>query len=134
MDEIYSLWRDELKPALRKAGIAILALQDLNPKQEAAAADYFHRIVYPVLTPLAVDPGRPFPAYFKFKFECGGDCDKRRRRGAVCTRESAGLTPQLVPVPAAPGELAFVWLEQLIIDNVGTLFPRWKSLKPACST
>jgi len=41
MDEIYSLWRDELEPALRKAGIAILALQDLSPKQEAAAADTF---------------------------------------------------------------------------------------------
>ena len=123
MDEIYSLWRDELKPALRKAGIAILALQDLNPKQEAAAADYFHRIVYPVLTPLAVDPGRPFPHISNLSLNVAaivtnGDGVERFARVKV-----PGSLPQLVPVPAAPGELAFVWLEQLIIDNVGTLFP-----------
>jgi len=123
MDEIYSLWRDELEPALRKAGIAILALQDLNPKQEAAAADYFHRIVYPVLTPLAVDPGRPFPHISNLSLNVAaivtnGDGVERFARVKV-----PGSLPQLVPVPAAPGELAFIWLEQLIIDNVGTLFP-----------
>lgn len=123
MDEIYSLLRDDLNPALRKAGIAILALEDLNPQQEAVVADYFHRIVYPVLTPLAVDPGRPFPHISNLSLNVAavvtnGDGVERFARVKV-----PGSLPQLVPVPAAPGQLAFVWLEQLIIDNIGTLFP-----------
>jgi polyphosphate kinase len=123
MDEIYSLLRNDLNPALRKAGIAILALEDLNPQQEAVVADYFHRIVYPVLTPLAVDPGRPFPHISNLSLNVAavvtnGDGVERFARVKV-----PGSLPQLVPVPAAPGQLAFVWLEQLIIDNIGTLFP-----------
>lgn len=123
MSEIYSVLRDDLMPALRKAGIAILALEDLNPQQQAAASDYFHRIVYPVLTPLAVDPGRPFPHISNLSLNVAaivtnGDGVERFARVKV-----PGLLPQLVPVPAAPGELAFVWLEQLIVDNIGMLFP-----------
>jgi len=123
MDEIYSLLRDDLTPALRKAGIAILKLEELNPQQEAAAADYFHRIVYPVLTPLAVDPGRPFPHISNLSLNVAavvtnGDGVERFARVKV-----PGSLPQLVPVPAPQGELAFVWLEQLIIDSIGTLFP-----------
>src|SRR5947209_8346392 len=58
MLEVYSLWRDELMPALKQADIYILELSELNPQQKTAVDDYFRRIVYPVLTPLAVDQGR----------------------------------------------------------------------------
>ncbi len=61
VSEIYGLWRGELMPALQDAGIYILDLDELNPQQTIAIDDYFRRIVYPVLTPLAVDQGRPFP-------------------------------------------------------------------------
>jgi polyphosphate kinase len=59
--EIYRLWLEELMPALRDAEIYILELDQLNAQQRAAMDDYFLRIVYPVLTPLAVDQARPFP-------------------------------------------------------------------------
>jgi polyphosphate kinase len=121
--EIYKLWRDDLMPALRNAGIYILGLDELNSQQRAAIDDYFRRIVYPVLTPLAVDQGRPFPHISNLSLNIAatvtnGDGIERFARVKV-----PDLLPQLVPVPAEAGELAFVWLEQVIIANLRMLFP-----------
>ena len=61
MGQIYQLWLGELMPELRAERICILGLDESNPQQKVAVDDYFRRVVYPVLTPLAVDQGRPFP-------------------------------------------------------------------------
>src|SRR5271154_5282672 len=52
---------DQILPALADAGIQILDYAALNEKQLAFAESYFRETVFPVLTPLAFDPGRPFP-------------------------------------------------------------------------
>jgi polyphosphate kinase len=55
------LWRRSLRPALDEAGIAIVGIDDCTEKERAKLASFFEREVYPVLTPLAVGPGQPFP-------------------------------------------------------------------------
>jgi polyphosphate kinase len=55
------LYREELWPALEQAGIRIRSWESLTEEQKRAAAVYFRRAVFPVLTPLALDPGHPFP-------------------------------------------------------------------------
>ena len=50
-----------LIPELSKAGIHILTLPQLKPEQRNVVNRYFHETIFPVLTPLAFDPGRPFP-------------------------------------------------------------------------
>jgi polyphosphate kinase len=57
----YACLRGGLKPALAEAGIRILDYAELGEEARAALNDYFQRTVFPVLTPLAFDPGRPFP-------------------------------------------------------------------------
>jgi polyphosphate kinase len=59
--EVVSLWTDELRPALEHEGIFIRDYEELTPEQQAKADEYFRAQIYPVLTPLAVDPGHPFP-------------------------------------------------------------------------
>src|SRR5271166_2783281 len=59
--DAYKLYREQLQPALSAEGIHIIDYSDLNDEQIAAADDYFHRLIFPVLTPLASDTGRPFP-------------------------------------------------------------------------
>ncbi|MDO5729776.1 MAG: RNA degradosome polyphosphate kinase [Actinomycetaceae bacterium] len=54
-------FRDELLPALHAEGIHLRKWDDLNTKQQAVLTEYFQRRVFPVLTPLAVDPSHPFP-------------------------------------------------------------------------
>src|SRR5262245_16331365 len=51
----------EIKPALAKCGIEILSHAKLTAKQLEATKSYFAETIFPVLTPLAFDPGRPFP-------------------------------------------------------------------------
>ncbi len=126
--EIYKLWNQDLMPALREAGIHIVDLAEANTQQRAAIDDYFRRIVYPVLTPLAVDQGRPFPHISNLSLNVAAvvsNGDELERFARIKVPDSL---PQLVPVPAAPGELAFIWLEQVIIANIGQLFPEMEIL------
>jgi polyphosphate kinase len=55
------LWRDELCPALAAAGIVVGSVEDATPAERAELEALFAREIYPVLTPLAVGPGQPFP-------------------------------------------------------------------------
>ncbi len=55
------LWRRDLRPALAAAGIEIAAIEDCSEKELRKLEAYFEREIFPVLTPLAVGPGQPFP-------------------------------------------------------------------------
>jgi polyphosphate kinase len=55
------LWRDELCPALAEHGIVIGTVEDATPDERTELESLFEHEIYPVLTPLAVGPGQPFP-------------------------------------------------------------------------
>ena len=124
--------RSKLLPELEKAGVRILDYKDLGPRQLASCNRYFAETIFPVLTPLAFDPGRPFPHISNLSLNL-----------AVLIRDAQGIEhfarikvpdtlPQLVPVTRPrkkPGKRiardeAFVWIEEVIAANLGTLFPR----------
>jgi polyphosphate kinase len=129
----HNLWRQEIQPRLEQQGISVVDSSSLEGEERAAVDAYFHEHVFPVLTPLAFDPGRPFP-----------HISNRSLNLAVVVRDHKGeehfarvkvpnTLPQLVPVkaasgnspasPKAPKVFKFVWLEQLIAANLGRLFP-----------
>src|SRR6185436_13109377 len=60
LDAASACLETELKPLLASEGIHVLNWSELNARQVLAATKYFSEIVFPVLTPLAFDPGRPF--------------------------------------------------------------------------
>ena len=55
------LWKRDLRPALAAEGITVGGIEDLGEKELEQLEKRFHREIYPVLTPLAVGPGQPFP-------------------------------------------------------------------------
>ena len=55
------LWKRQLKPALEEQGITIAEIEDLNAAELEELETVFKRQIFPVLTPLAVGPGQPFP-------------------------------------------------------------------------
>lgn len=61
MREARDAWVSEILPQLAAAGVHIHDFDELDDAQRTAAVAYFNRSVFPVLTPLAFDPGRPFP-------------------------------------------------------------------------
>src|SRR4051812_16120875 len=121
--EIYALWRDDIMPSLREAGIQILSLEELNPQQTTAVDDYFRRVVYPVLTPLAVDQGRPFPHISNLSLNIAAIVRNGGGQPHFARIKVPDSLPQLVPLPSRAGELPFIWLEQVIIANLRMLFP-----------
>src|SRR5580693_7818183 len=58
--EAHDCLNKRLLPALAKQGVEVLNYEDLTARQREAAAAYFTNTIFPVLTPLAFDPGRPF--------------------------------------------------------------------------
>ena len=129
VEEIYRLWREELMPELKESGVCILELDELNAQQKTAVDDYFRRIVYPVLTPLAVDQGRPFPHISNLSLNVAAivtNGDGQERFARIKVPDSL---PQLVPIPSRAGELAFIWLEQVIVANIRMLFPEMDILQ-----
>jgi len=127
LDEIYSAYRGELLGALAASGIWIADFESLTNRQRAQLESYFLERIYPVLTPLAFDPGRPFPHISNLSLNL-----------AVVVRDAKGVEhfarvkvpdsiPQLVPIPKDSGtptaSEGFVWLEQVIVANLQFLFP-----------
>jgi polyphosphate kinase len=60
-DEQHRCFLEQLEPLLAAEGIRLLSPAELTPEQEKFLDGYFHRTVMPVVTPLAIDPGHPFP-------------------------------------------------------------------------
>ena len=120
--EMHRLW-EELVPELRKNGIRILETGELNPQQLTFVDDYFRREVYPVLTPLAVDQGRPFPHISNLSLNIGAVISNGDGQEHFARVKVPGTLPPLLALPSDAGELNFVWLEQAIIGNLRLLFP-----------
>lgn len=127
IEEAYATYQAALLPELAAAGITIAGYRSLNSSQRERLQGYFWESIYPVLTPLAFDRGRPFPHISNLSLNL-----------AVVVRDAAGsehfarvkvpdTIHQLVPVPQdsarqPPGDV-FVWIEELILANLHLLFP-----------
>ncbi len=118
---------------LANHGIAILDYKDLDGAQRDYAAQYFRETVYPCLTPLAYDPGRPFPHISNLSLSLSVLIRDDRGEGHFARLKVPDTLPQLVPlqkVPKGNGRpLAFVWLEQVIQANLHQLFPGMEVLE-----
>jgi polyphosphate kinase len=117
---------DELLPALERHGIKILGYDRLDPETAGQMKHYFHERVFPVLTPLAIDAGHPFPYISTLSLSLAVELREERAGGNVDYVARVKVPPSLprfVPVEAPPGQRWFVLLEDLIANNLQALFP-----------
>ena len=120
-------WQRDLEPALAREGIAIHNYAGLTESDRAAADAYFRLHVFPILTPLAVDPGHPFPFISNLSKSVGVMLEHPGRAEPSWVRIKVPENlPRWVPLPP---RLSFVPLEQVIAGNLALLFPGMKVLE-----
>ncbi len=127
MERQTSLWSRELCPALAKEGIVVASVADLTDEEAAELAAKFEQDVYPVLTPLAVGPGQPFPYISALSLSL-----------AVFVRDPETAEERLARVKVPEGLPRFVevggrvWvpLEEVIAHYLGSLFPQMELSEP----
>ena len=112
---------EQLFRLLRRHGIAVVTMADLDDRRRSEAAVYFEREVFPVLTPLAVDPGHPFPYISNLSISLAVDVhDPVRDTTQFARLKVPKVLPRFVPLD---GRTTFVPLEELIRSHLDRLFP-----------
>ena len=129
----HDCWTKELVPALESSGSTSLNYADLTAEQRTTADSYFQEAVFPTLTPLAFDPGRPFPHISNLSLNLAILLEGEEGEQHFARVKIPDTLPQLVPVTSAPKtksrsksvikDQSFVWLEQLVTANLESLFP-----------
>lgn len=111
----------QLLPLLERAGIRLVRMADLSEQQRFSLDEYFEDEVFPVLTPLAVDPGHPFPYISNLSLSLAVTVrDRRTGQQRFARVKVPGVLPRFVWVQDEP---LLVPLEDLIAARLGRLFP-----------
>ena len=133
--DAYGFLHHNLIPALEANHIRILDLAVLHSEQRAHLDAFFFQRVFPVLTPLAFDPGRPFPHISNLSLNIAVALRDLTGQERFARIKVPDTLPQLVPVApvseAGPPhhELVYVWIEQLVMANLQHLFPGLEIVK-----
>ena len=135
---VNDLWNNSLLPDLMKSGVTIAKVEDLTKSEQTALSEYFHKEIFPVLTPLAFDPGRPFPYISNLSLSFALLISKSDSEKHFARVKIPSILPRLLRVDKIlnpnrkkkNGKLTakYIWIEDLIKQNLSFLFPGIKIL------
>ena len=109
------------------AGIAIVARADLTDADKDMIADIFLHKVFPVLSPLAIDPAHPFPFIPNTGYSLALQLERQSdKRDLLALLPIPAQIDRFVALPAPGGQLRYLPLEDVLIENLGRLFPGYK--------
>ena len=121
MKQAAEYMRDGLIPALKNAGIYLLDYTELNKQQKENIEAYYNDVVFPVLTPLAFDPGHPFPHISNLSLNLAVLLKDKKGINHFARIKVPNTLPRLVPIKRSSGGVRkdgtvpynhyFVWLE-----------------------
>lgn len=123
VNEHYQNYSLSILPRLREFGIYIKSLDELTEAQKNSLADYFTESVFPVLTPLAVDPAHPFPFLANLRLYLLVTFSNQAQdsdQPAISFVEIPSVLPRLIPIPNENNQ--FLFLEELISHYLPRLF------------
>jgi len=126
-------WR-ELRADLSAVGVVIVDVGDLTDLERRWLEDYFLLHVFPVLTPLAIDPAHPFPFIPNLGFTLAMQLKHRSEHRAMSALVRVpGKIDRFVKLPdLAGGAQRFVMLEQIIVAFTQQLFPGYEVTGQGC--
>lgn len=127
MEKQYSCLYRSIVPVMEKNGLRFVTFEDMTPAQKEYLTEYFHNILFPVLTPLAVDSSRPFPLLanktlniaVSLSIKEKGKKDDEEQSFAIVQVPS--ILPRFLELPSEEGR-TFTLLEDVIIAKLDELF------------
>jgi polyphosphate kinase len=130
LSERSRLFYEELIPQLAEAGISFAKYEQLPETYKQALNNFFDEQIFPVLTPLAFDPGHPFPFVSNLSLSLAvqlrGSSDDSLRFARVKVPDGLSRLIRLDKIKGIKlpkGKIIYVWLEDLIAGNIQKLFP-----------
>jgi polyphosphate kinase len=136
LDQHAALWNEDIKPKLTEEGIRVLGYGELKNKQRKLLRRYFEREIFPALTPLAFDPGHPFPHISNLSLNLAVVLNDPRLGERFARLKVPALFPRLIRIPSEEKAESyeslglvedmstnFVWLEEVVAANLDMLFP-----------
>ena len=136
LDRHSACWHEDLLPKLDEEGIRILSYEELKRKQRKLLRKHFEREIFPALTPLAFDPGHPFPHISNLSINLAVVLHDPRYGERFARLKVPAVFPRLLRIPSEEKadsyerlglvhetSTNFVWLEEVIAANLDLLFP-----------
>jgi polyphosphate kinase len=123
---IHRTWCDQLLPELARNGIEFRGVRQLSAAQQKWVDSYFQREIYPILTPLAVDPAHPFPVLLNKSLNLVvllQDPRQPRRTPRMAVVQVPRSLPRVLRVPDLDGPRAYVLAAEIVQANLRELFP-----------
>ena len=131
--EAHTCLTKKLLPQLDKSGIHVMEYGDLTKTQKEKVDNFFREMIHPVLTPLALDPGHPFPHISNLSLNLAIVIRDPNGNEKFARVKVPDTLSRLVPIKRSSGgerkdgtiprHHYFVWLEQVIAANIDLLFP-----------
>ncbi|MBN1177956.1 MAG: RNA degradosome polyphosphate kinase, partial [Anaerolineae bacterium] len=129
-------WHNDVLPKLRDAGINVLRYDELKRKQRKLLRRHFEKEIAMALTPLAFDPGHPFPHISNLSMNLAVVINDPQQGEKFARLKVPAMFPRLLAIPSedkaesyeslglAEGSANnFVWLEEVVAANLDLLFP-----------
>ncbi len=127
-------WMNEIIPSLKENNINLVSLEDLSESDKASLTEYFKKEIFPVLTPLAFDPGRPFPYISNLSLSLAILIQKPNGEHHFARVKVPSILPRLLQIDSilypqkslgVNGNFTatYIWLGDVIKANLSLLFP-----------
>ncbi len=123
---MHRTWREQMVPELAKVGVEFRQLRQLGAAQQKWVEMYFHKEIYPILTPLAVDPAHPFPVLLNKSLNLVvllQDPRQPRRAHRMAVVQVPRSLPRILRVPESDGSRGYMFTADVVQANLRELFP-----------
>lgn len=130
--DISDLFNKKILPQLKKSGIHLLKWIELNKKDKDYLTQYFEANIFPILTPLGIDSGHPFPYISNLSKSLGISLIKKKKKGKGPSRlfirvKIPSNISSWVSIPTkVKDQVKFVSIDEVIINNIHRMFSDMK--------
>ena len=135
LEKLTTCWKDDIRPNLCAEGIRVVEYDQLKKKQRKKLRAHFKSEIFPALTPLAFDPGHPFPHISNLSVNLAVVVNDPIHGERFARIKVPATFDRLLKIPPDGGkgfetegleqaeQVSFVWLEEVVAANLDLLFP-----------